>query len=76
MIANIDIESHADDNTPYSVEKSHCDLETKLQKASIKHFKWSYENGLKANQDKYPFLSSLDIDTRKFRFSKTSGCNN
>ena len=36
MVDNIDIASYADDNTPYSVGKSQCDLETKLQKASIK----------------------------------------
>ena len=35
MIDNIDIASYADDNAPYSVGKSQCDLETKLQKASV-----------------------------------------
>ena len=64
MIDNIDIASYGDDNTPYSVRKSQCDLETKLQKASIKLFKWFYENDLKANQDKCHFLSSLDINTK------------
>ena len=61
LIGNIDIASYADDNTPYSVGKSQCDLEKKLQNASIKLFKWFYGNGLKANQDKCHFLSSLDI---------------
>ena len=32
LIGNIDIASYADDNTPYSVGKSQCDLEKKLQK--------------------------------------------
>ena len=64
MIDNIDIASYADDNAPYSVGKSQCDLETKLQMASVKHFKWFYENYLKANQDKCHFLSSLDINTK------------
>ena len=64
MIDNIDIASYADDNNPYSVEKSQYDLETKLQKASVKLFKWFHENGLKANQDKWHFLSSLDINTK------------
>ena len=36
MVDNIDIASYADDNTPYSVRKRQCDLETKLQKASVK----------------------------------------
>ena len=61
MIDNIDIASYSDDDTPYSVGKSQCDLETKV---SIKLFKWFYENGLKANQDKCHFLPSLDIDTK------------
>ena len=64
MVDNIDIASYADDNTPYSVGKSQCDLETKLQKASVKLFKWFHENGLKANQDKCHFLSRLDINTK------------
>ena len=64
MIDNIDITSYADDNTPYSVGKRQFDLETKLQKASVKLFKWFYEKFLKANQDKCNFLSSLDISTK------------
>ena len=64
MIDNIDIASYADDNSPYSVGKSQCDLETKLQKASVKLFKWLHENGLTANQDKCHFLSSLDINIK------------
>ena len=35
-----------------------------LEKASVKLFKWFHENGLKANQDKCHFLSSLDINTK------------
>ena len=62
MIDNIDIASYADDNTPYSVGKSQCDLKTKLQKALVKLFKWFYENGLKSNQDKCHFPLSLDIN--------------
>ena len=64
MIDNIDIASYGDDNTTDSVRKSQCDLETKLKNASIKLFKSFYENGLKSNQDKSNFLSSLDIDTK------------
>ena len=58
------IASYADDSTPYSVGKSQCDLETKLEKASVKIFKWFQENGLKANQDKCHSLSILDISTK------------
>ena len=64
MMDNIDLASYADGNTPYSVGKSQCDLETKLQKASVKLFKWFHENGLKANQDKCHFQSNLDINTK------------
>ena len=64
MVDNIDIASFADDNTPYSVGKSQCDLETKLQKTSVKLLKWFHENDLKANQGKCHFLSSLDINTK------------
>ena len=66
VINNIDIARYADDNTLYSAGKSQCDLETKLQKASVKRFKWFHENGLKAYQDKYDFLSKkcLDINTK------------
>ena len=48
----------------YSVGKSRCDLEIKLQKASVKLFKWFHENDLRANQDKCHFLSSLDVSTK------------
>ena len=64
MVHNIDIASYADNITTKSVGKKQCDLETKLQKASVKLFKWFHENGLKANQVKCHFLSSLDINTK------------
>ena len=63
MVDNIDIASYADDNTPYSKGKSQYDLETKLQKASVKLFKWFHENGLKANLEKCHFLC-LDTNTK------------
>ena len=52
MVHNIDIASYADDNTPYSVGKSQCDLQTKFKKESAKLFKWFHETGSKADQDK------------------------
>ena len=64
MIDTIDIASYADNNTPYMVGKNQCDLETKLQEASVKLLKWFHENGMKANPDKCHFLSSLDISTK------------
>ena len=54
-VDNIDIASYADDNIPYSVGKSQCDLETKPQKASVKISQWFHENDLKANQEKCHF---------------------
>ena len=38
MVGNIDIASYVDDNTPYSVGKSQCDLEIKLQKGISQNF--------------------------------------
>ena len=64
MIYNIDTANYADDNTPCMVEKSQCALITKLQKTSVKLFKWFHENGLKSNQNKDHSLSSLDINTK------------
>ena len=64
MIDTIEIASYADDNTRYSVGKNQYDLETKLQMASPKIFKWFRENDMKANQDKCRFLSSLNISTK------------
>ena len=64
MIDNIHIASYADDNTLYSIGKSQYDLETKLQKASVKFLKWFHENGMKATQDKCHFLSSLNVNTK------------
>ena len=49
---------------PYSIEKSQCDLKTKLQKAWVKLFKWFHEIYLKANQGKCHFISSLVINTK------------
>ena len=43
MIDNIHIANSADDDNPYSVGKSQCDLETKLQK-TVKFFKWFHES--------------------------------
>ena len=63
IIDTTDIPSYADDRTPYSVEKSQCDRETKLQKASVKRCKSFCENDMKANQGKWHFLSSLDISS-------------
>ena len=58
-----DIASHVNDNTPYIVGKNMWPR-NKIQKASVKLFKWFYENGMKANQDKLHFLWSLDISTK------------
>ena len=74
MVDNTDIASNADDKTHYSVLKSQCDKETKLQKTSVTRFKWFHENALKSNQHKFHFLSSLDYQVKSF--AKTSWCNN
>ena len=64
VIDYIDIARYADDNTLYSARKCQCDLETKLQKASVKLFKWFHENGLTLNVDKCHFLERLYINTK------------
>ena len=64
VIDYIDIARYADDNTLYSARKCQCDLETKLQKASVKLFKWFHENGLTLNLDKCHFLERLYINTK------------
>ena len=60
LVDTIDIASYADDSTLYNEGKNQCDLEKKLQKASVK---WLHENGMKDNQDKCYFLSNLHINT-------------
>ena len=60
LIDTVDIVSYADDKTPYTIEKNQCEVEKMLQIASAKLFKWFSENGMKVNQDKCHFLSSLD----------------
>ena len=63
-ISSVDIASYADDNTLYTTgKKNKCEVEKKLQIASVKLFKWFHENGMEANQDKCDFLSNLDLIT-------------
>ena len=66
MIDTIDIASYADGETPYSVEKNQCDLETKLQNVSGNLLNGSMKATLKTNQDKCHFLSSLDLSSKFF----------
>ena len=62
-IDSVDIASYADDNTPYTTTYK-WEVENKLEIVSVKLFKWFLENGMKANQGKCHFLSSLDITTK------------
>ena len=64
MVDNTDIASYAGDNNPCSVGKGQFDLETKLQKASVKLFKWFHGSGLEANQEKFHFILSLNINAK------------
>ena len=63
MTDAIYIANYADDSTTCSVGKSQYDLETKLQKPHSNFLNCFYENDMKVNQDKFHFLSSLDINT-------------
>ena len=60
-IDSVDTASYADDNTPYTIWKNKCEVENKLEIASVKLFKRFYKNGMKANQEKCNFLSCLHI---------------
>ena len=46
------------------IGKNQFNLETKLEKTSVKLFKRLHENSMKANQEKFHSLSSLDIITK------------
>ena len=58
------ITRYAIDNFPKLLEKNECEIEKKLEMAPVKLFQWFHENGMKANQDKYHFHSSLEITTK------------
>ena len=60
----IDIESYADVNTSYTIRREEFEFESKLEITQVKLFIWFYEKGMKVNQDKCHFLSSLDITTK------------
>ena len=60
-IDSVDTASYADDNTPYTIWKNKCEVENKLEIASVKLFKRFYKNGMKANQEKCNFLSCLHV---------------
>ena len=51
-------------NSTYIIGNNKCEVENKLEIVSLKLFEWFHENGMKANQGKYHFLSSLDIKTK------------
>ena len=63
IVENIDIASYADDNTPYCTGSDSNEVKSKLERASVKVFKWFYDNAMKANIDKCHFLSSLSADS-------------
>ena len=63
-VDSVDISSYTDDNTTYIIGKNKCEVENKLEILSAKLFEWFHENGMKANQGKYYFLSSLEIATK------------
>ena len=46
------------------IGENQFDLETKLEKTSVKLFKRLHENSMKDNQEKFHSMSSLDIITK------------
>ena len=67
MVDSIDIASYTDDNTPYRVGKRQYDLESKLQKASVKPFKWFH---------KYLCLDINAMFRYRLAYQKTQFINN
>ena len=53
LLANIDTASYADDNTPYTMNKSTCEVLRDIKTAFKKLFKCLQNNSLEANPDKY-----------------------
>ena len=58
IYSDIDIESFANDNTPYLSDKNIEDVKESLEWASISLFRWVENNLLKGNADKCHFLVS------------------
>ena len=52
MMSDTDFASYADDNTRYVSADTIDEVIKRLETASVKLFKWSAENQMKANQDK------------------------
>ena len=76
IVENIDIASHADDNTPYTTGNSIEEVIQKLENASKTLFQWFNYNLMKSNTDKCNFLCSsssevsLTIESQKTKNSK------
>ena len=51
---------------PTLLKKVNIKLEKKNRNSAGKNIEWFRENGMKANQDKSHFLSSLDISKQNF----------
>ena len=51
-----DFASYADDNIPYVVGNNIEDVVIKLQNASLTLFQWFYDNQMKADLNKSPFI--------------------
>ena len=73
MHGNIEIESLADDNTPYSSAKENWYVIESLKKASVPLFIWFKLNILKSNVNKCYFLQALFSNVDNFTI-KNSEC--
>ena len=59
ILSDVDIESYADDNTPYVIGDDISGLISSLEKASKALFEWFENNLLKSNADKCHLLVSF-----------------
>ena len=64
IIDNVDFASYANVSTPYTYGKLPNKVLEKSECAFRSAFQWFFNNAMKANPDKYNFLSSLDMNTK------------
>ena len=62
FLTETEIASYADDNTPFSCQYDPTNITLNLENASSNLLTWCFNNGMKANPDKYHFLHTANID--------------
>ena len=62
FLTETEIASYADDNTPFSCQYDPTNITLNLENTSSNLLTWCFNNGMKANPDKYHFLHTANID--------------